>query len=182
VLIYVLAIDPKARMMYVPIALSSLALGWLLWELRDRTPLVITIVAVCAGVGAIELYAIPNIHRAEITASQWIGAHPGQIEIDENTRRHLTLLPAARALPGLDSDQAYLLYSSAVPCARWLQYNGLPRGTLRLVAEQPVTRLTALMRARGTPFCLYHYDMQVPGATVGAAIQRTVEGSQKSLR
>jgi hypothetical protein len=173
VLIYVLAIDPKARMMYVPIALSNLALAWLLWGLRGHKPLVITIAVVCAGVGTIELYVTPNIHRAEIAASQWIAAHPAQVEIDENTRRHLALLPAAEALPGLDSDRPYLLYASALSCSRWLRINGIPVGTLELIAEQPVTRLGWLMHSRGTPFCLFRYERPVSAAAMRDAIRRS---------
>lgn len=173
VLIYVFAIDPKARMMYVPLSLTNLALALLLWDLRSRIALVVSVAAACAGVGGIELYVMPNIHRAEVAAERWIPEHPGEIELDENTRRHLALLPAAEALPNVGSERSYLLYSSAVPCARWIRINGLKRGALRLVSEQPVTRLQWLMPSLGTPLCLFRYNEQLTNKEIQTAIDRT---------
>jgi hypothetical protein len=172
VLIYALAIDPKPRTMFVPFTMTNVALGLIFCRLFRRTRAVVLASCVSsAGLAAILLYAYPSDLMMERSASEWIAEYPNQIEIDENTRRHLALLPAAANLPSVDADRAYLLYRSAEPCDRWIERGGL-RGTFTVTAQAPASRVNWLTNKLG-PLCLLHYRRQVPGDVVRDAFRRS---------
>jgi 4-amino-4-deoxy-L-arabinose transferase-like glycosyltransferase len=157
VLIYVLAVDPKPRMMFAPFAMTNVALALLCCRLFRRSrAIVIVSCLTSASLCAVLLYAYPSDLMMERSAKAWIAAHPGQIEIDGNTRRHLALVPAAAALPGLDARRPYLLYRSAEPCEQWVRRNGQP-GQFTVAAEAAATRV-AWVEERLGPLCLLHYD------------------------
>jgi hypothetical protein len=156
VLIYVLAVDPKPRMMFAPFAMTNVALALLCCRLFRRSrAIVIVSCLTSASLCAVLLYAYPSDLMMERSAKAWIAAHPGQIEIDGNTRRHLALVPAAAALPGLDARRPYLLYRSAEPCEQWVRRNGQP-GQFTVAAEAAATRV-AWVEERLGPLCLLHY-------------------------
>lgn len=170
-LTYALAMDPKSRIMLVPVCAAHLAFALLSWRLiragRRRT--VFGLWAMIALVGVVFPLGAPRIQRVEPSAREWIAAHPGDIEIDPNTRRQLTLLPDARALPGLNSNSGYLLYDVNNACPRLLRDGGLPKGALTLVAEKSMSRLGFIPAPWGE-LCLFKYQSPLSGETVRQAI------------
>lgn len=110
-LIYALAIDPKPRMMLVPLTASALALAALLDRLARAGSYALTGVA-----GAVTLVAglsvaisHPQIYSSETVIADWARRHPGQIMVDPTARTHLALVPAARDFAGLASERPFLL-------------------------------------------------------------------------
>lgn len=178
VLTYGFAIDPKPRMMLVPFAMTNIGFAILSFHLLQRRRAIVrTLWLVSAGVTLFLVFAYPTVLTMEASSKQWIERYPGQIEIDENTRRHLALVPAAEALPGVDSARPYLMYRSFVPCQQWTETNGLPRGTFSVVAEARTSRLDALNSQLRGPLCLLHYEREVTGDAVRAAVQRSRKDS-----
>lgn len=100
-LIYGLAIDPKARMFLPVAAIGAAIVGRLavdLWDAPDRgiaAALVVTLVAI----GAIEIDKRFDMGRAGPLAARWAAEHPGQVAVEDATRRFLTFAPGVRMLP-----------------------------------------------------------------------------------
>jgi hypothetical protein len=172
VLIYVLAIDPKPRLMFAPLAMANLGLALLCCRMFRHKPALV--LASCFAVAAMcvaLLYAYPSDLMIERSAKVWISEHHGEIETDENTRRHLTLVAAAAALPRADGQRPYLLYRAAEACDRWISNNGL-HGVFSLVRQSPVSRV-GWVNARVGALCLLHYDRRVPATAIREALRRS---------
>lgn len=175
VLIYVFAIDPKARMMFVPLALNATAVALLtlgLWD-SGRRAIAGSIWASIAAMGLFLLFSHQSTAVIEGPAARWIKAYPGQIEIDPNTRRHLALVPAAASLPPLESDSAYLIYNSTVGCAEWVKLAKLPPNSLTVIDYANISRMGWLKPELTGALCLYRYNQPLPGSVVRAAIRRS---------
>lgn len=100
-LIYALAIDPKPRMFFVPLA-AAVAVGGALaaaaWR-SGRRALPLALALLIPGKTLLILLASIRLGDAEAVAARWIAAHPGEITMSESTRRNLALLPASREVP-----------------------------------------------------------------------------------
>lgn len=100
-LIYALAIDPKARM-FLPTAAIAAALigrlGVVLWHAGERV-LVGVLMAGLVLVGAIESGKRFDMGRAGPLAAQWASEHPGDVAVEDATRRFLTFNATIRSLP-----------------------------------------------------------------------------------
>jgi hypothetical protein len=176
VLIYVFAVDPKPRMMFVPFAITNIAFALLSWRMfQQRRAIIWTLWVVSAGTCLLILFVYPSVLGMERSAEQWIAEHPNQIEIDENTRRHLALVPVANTLPNVEAERPFLLYRSTVGCDRWVKGSGLPPGTLRVVASARASRLESFYPQFGAPLCLLHYERQIPGDAILEAFRRSRE-------
>lgn len=171
-LTYVFALDPKSRLMVVPIAMAHVAFALVSCRLLEsgRKALVIALWGLIVLVGLAFRVGNPGTALAEPSARQWIAVHPGDIEIDPNTRRELTLIPEARELPGLDSNKVFLLYGASTDCGQLPEHGGLPAGALRLVAEKSLSRL-AFIRAPWGALCLYRYERPLSVEAVRRAIR-----------
>ena len=101
VLIYVLAIDPKARM-FLPVAAIAAALvgrlGWRLWQDGERA-IAIGVLATVLLFGAIETAKRYDMTVAGPLAGQWAREHPGAVAIDARSYRTLTFDATVRSLP-----------------------------------------------------------------------------------
>jgi len=175
ILIYALAIDPKARMMFVPLAASCIALALLvgaLWQMGRRL-LPAVAVAMHALLGLTILFVHQRTDIIEPFAAQWIGALPGKIEVDPNTRRHLALVEGADGLQGLESDSEYLIYNSTERCALWLRRAKVPRGAIVVVADKPITQIGRALSDAGGALCLFRYQRPMSADAVRAAIRRS---------
>jgi dolichyl-phosphate-mannose-protein mannosyltransferase len=173
-LIYVFAIDPKPRMMFVPFSMTNMGFALLSSRLfRTRRAIVQTMWLTSACVTLFLVYGYPSDLMMEPAARRWLAQLPGQVQIDGNTRRHLALVPEAEALPGVDSDRHYLLYRSIVPCETWITWNGLPPRTFSIVAQAPASHLEWLDRRVRGPLCLLHYDRQISGDAFRDAFRRS---------
>jgi hypothetical protein len=175
VLIYVLAVDPKARMMFVPLTMLSVALALITWTLKERGhgALAYASWGATALLGSVLLYGHQRTDIIEDPASSWIAAHPDQIEIDENTRRYLALVPDAEALASIDAERNYLLYNSITGCKNWLRINGLPVGALSVSGEAKISNLGWLDPRLSGALCLFRYNEPVTGKQIRAAIRRS---------
>lgn len=118
-LVYGLAIDPKARMFSCLYAACALTGGALLATgLRGagRVPAV-ALFGLMATLELSALYRYPATYFAEQQARQWLVANPGQIEIDEQARAYLALVPEGRSLPTKGSGRPLRIATSLTRCA-----------------------------------------------------------------
>ena len=171
-LTYGFALDPKSRLMVVPIAMAHVAFALLSWRLLKarRRALVVALWVLIALVGLAFRVGNPGTALAEPSARQWIATHPGDIEIDPNTHRELTLIKEARELPGLDANKGLFLYGASTDCTQLPQHGGLPSGALHLVAEKSLSRL-GFIRAPWGALCLYKFEKSVSAEMVRQAIR-----------
>ena len=181
-LTYALAMDPKSRIMMVPVCAVHLAFALLSWRLIQlgRSGAVYGMWAVIALIGLSFPFGAPRIQRVEPSAREWIAAHRGDIEIEPNTRRQLTLLPEARGLPGLGADRRFLLYNTNNACPRLIRDGGLAADAIKLVASKSMSRLSFIPAPWGE-LCLFEYEKAVPEDAVRHAISRSRRDGPYSL-
>lgn len=175
ILTYAFAIDPKARMMFVPLSAATLALGLVLARLVALGERVPALVAAASQlfVGMSILFVHQRTDILEKPTAQWIARFPGGIEIDPNTRRHLALVPSAESLPGLESNRPYLLYNSVVRCRDWLRRAGLPNGSVVTIADQPISSISLLVPSATGSLCLFRYQKELKPEEIRNAIRRS---------
>ena len=168
-LIYVLAIDPKPRMMFVPVTLTALTLAILLRRLwrTGSAPLASATLAICWGVGMANILLHPQVRTSEQLASQWAAQHPRTIETSETTRRHLALTPAANGFADLSSDRPMLLIKVGSECRDWARHN-LP-GKLDLADQASFGPLDRLAGGQGS-LCLFRYKAPTHPAEISEAL------------
>jgi hypothetical protein len=174
VLIYALAMDPKARIMLAPLSLVAICFSVAvigLWQAGRRLLAMVAIIAHSA-IGIWGLWVHQRTDIIEGPAARWIALHPGQVEIDPNTRRHLALVPSAEALPGLESDRPLLLHNSVGSCKVWLAKVGFS-SSVEIVAEQPLSRISYLNPGLGGSLCLFHYRHPFTAESIREAIRRS---------
>ena len=171
-LIYALAIDPKPRMMLVPLSLMNMALALITLRLAEIGSALVSCALWLASVivGLSLHYGHQRTSLMEATARQWIAQRPGQIEVELTTRKYLALVPSAQALPGIDAQKPFLIFVSAVPCQRWIEKSGLPPGTLSVAGSQKSTAIDRESAAR--VLCLFRYERQVPAPIMKVTVQR----------
>lgn len=179
VLIYALAVDPKARMMLVPLTATTLALALITWRLKSDSPqklLIYACWAASAFVGGIIQYAHPNANVLDPPARRWTAVLGDRIEIDENTRRHLALVPLAERLPDIGSGRDFLIHFNTVgSCRIWLGKSGFPPGSLSVVEEAPVRSFASNSSDVSGALCLLRYERRLTREEMGAAIPSGAE-------
>jgi 4-amino-4-deoxy-L-arabinose transferase-like glycosyltransferase len=118
VLIYALAIDPKPRMMLVPLTLGAVALALLLRALaRDGSrPLAVVGGGTAILLGLAATATHPQIYSSAPTIARWAAQHPRAIMVDATARAHLALTPAASDFAALSSERTFLLMRSDQDC------------------------------------------------------------------
>jgi hypothetical protein len=166
--------DPKSRIMMVPVCGAHLAFALLSWRLlrAGHTRTVYWAWAIFAVVGISFPFGAPRMQRVEPSAREWIAEHRGNIEIEPNTRRQLTLLPEARELPGISSDKAYLLYDTNNACPRLIRDGGLSPDAITLVASKSMSRLSFIPAPWGE-LCLFKYEKPVSEEMLRRAISKS---------
>ena len=169
-LIYVLAIDPKPRMMFVPVALTALALALLLRRLADggSTALASALLATCWLVGIANILLFPQVRTSEAIAAEWARKFPGAVEADETTRRHLALVPASREFPDLGADRPMLAVKLDSECGAWAAKH-FP-GKLQLLDRSTFSAANFLAPDRGGNLCLFRYSGSASPSAVAGAI------------
>jgi hypothetical protein len=171
-LIYVLAIDPKARMMLVPLSMTNAALALIVLKLREvsHAPLAFAITFAAAIPGVSVQYGHQQTSMAERAAKSWISTYPSQIEIEGSARNFLALLPSAQALPNLQADKPLLLFMSGASCAQWVAKSGLPPRALVILQTAENNRLN-LPEISGE-LCLVHYGQPIAGDRMSRIFER----------
>jgi hypothetical protein len=162
ILIYAFAVDPKPRMMLVPVTLTSLALALTTLRIRQAgySLVAYSIWLAAAIVGMTLQFGHERAPMTENAARKWIAQNPGQIEIESSTRKYLALVPAAQSLPSLRADRPLLLLASGMSCAEWIKETDFP-GVFTVVATARST-LVHLPHAGGE-LCLLRYDQRISG-------------------
>lgn len=174
--IYVLAIDPKARMLFPVIALCAtvLAMALVRLERADHRLIVGTVGLVAVGTAMFIVAIFQQMRSAEVHASGWIERFPGRISVVENTRRHLALVDAAQSLPAPgETATDMLLVKIDMPCDRWLLRGGLAASNWRLVARQPLSVMSYVRPELGGALCLYRAPGPIQSELVDRAIALT---------
>jgi hypothetical protein len=172
-LIYALAIDPKARMMFLPLSTLALLLAAMLTRLAQagRRAIVATVVLAEAGTGLFILFIHQHVYPLEPAAAQWIKDLPGQIEVDENTRRHLALIPAVEALPAPSGSRPYFLVKSDVNCNVWVG-RAEEEARLSLVRHVPMSRGRLLDPRLSGELCMFRLKTRMTAAELNGATMR----------
>ena len=161
-LIYALAIDPKARMMLTPILLTALALAVILLKRQkpqgfDVVTGTVIFVAWAAGL-AITLIQ-PNVTGSEERVEHWARQHPGQIETDEATRRHLELTSAVEDFDDLGSDRSFVALRLSMRCQIWAAE--IMKGAVTVVDRSPMGRFDPPEARMVNNLCLFRYARPV---------------------
>lgn len=117
-LIYALAIDPKARM-FLPVAAIAAAiigrLGVRAWAEGER-PIVAGLLAVIIVIGIGASKDRYDMGRAGPLAAAWAAEYPGDVMVEDATRRFLTFTPAVRLLPVAPADRGHVIVLQAGAC------------------------------------------------------------------
>ena len=172
--IYALAIDPKPRMLYAPIALCSMALAVALIALERAGKVLIarTIAAVLVGNALFGVAGMQEVRGAEPVAAGWISRLPGRIAIDPTTRRHLALVPSAERLPDPGGAENLLLIKLDMRCERWLDLTGLDRAGWTVAARSPLNVVPLLSLQLGRELCLFDAHRSIDARTFERAHDR----------
>ena len=182
ILIYVLAIDPKARMMFVPLAMLAVVMACLLTRLIDagRRAVPAVLFASHVGVGIFVLFIQQHVYPLEKPAAAWIAQAPGQIEADENTRRHLALVPSVDQLPDLRGTKPFLMIKSSVNCSIWVEH--AQKGQrLALVAHVPMSRGRFLDPRLTGELCLFKVPIGMTANELNSAVTRADWYTQEAV-
>ena len=117
-LIYGLAIDPKARM-FLPVAALAAAIVAKLaveaWDAGERA-LAGAVIALLVVIGAVETAKRFDMGDAGPLAGSWAREHPGDVAVEDATRRFLTFDATVRALPVDPASARYLIALVAGRC------------------------------------------------------------------
>ena len=117
-LVYGLAVDPKARVFLLLTAfaaLSAAAATIASWRAgRGLVP--------AAAVGLVLVWGVsvlgrtPTTHAMETQARRWVALHPDAIEIDPRTRSVVALVPEAAGLPDAGSGRSLRIAAASPNC------------------------------------------------------------------
>ena len=112
------AIDPKSRMFMDFVIACAIAIGALSmagWRSGGKV-VVVTVIAMTAVIGVKALSLYPSTVVAEDGARLWIAKYGADIEVDDNSRAYLRLVPSARNLPRAGSGRPYRIAVTLGTC------------------------------------------------------------------
>ena len=148
-LIYVLAVDPKARMFLALAAAVALSLGAFA-SAAWRSGQGVSVTVLIAGLIGVELLVLCGeytTHGAENAARAWIKANPGRIEIDPSALNMLTLVKEVKSLPLRGSGMPLVMAVTGSRCESLLSN----QTAARLVDQE------ARAKASHGGLCLFSY-------------------------
>lgn len=149
-IVYGLAIDPKTRAFLLPLAAASVALGYAvarLWE-RDRRPFAGVLFTALLFLGLFALSQYDNIRPLEREALRYLQDHPGQIELDPQTRGTLALVPGALDSPLAPAGKPLRLTIQTISCEHALA---------KPIAAGRITLERGIAINDGSALCLVRY-------------------------
>jgi len=176
-IIYMLAMDPKPRVMLIALAASSLALALVATEMfnRGRKAIVIASLVSAAAAGVIVIASYVRPAWGERQARLWIARYPNAIEADRITRMILTFVPEARSLPDFKADRPYAMVMSLSNCSDWIKRSQLDQGLLEIAGEKRLS-ITADVTGSGAWICLFRYRQAVSPDRMDEALNMTWDG------
>lgn len=169
-LIYILAIDPKPRMMLVPISLSAIALPILAIDRAEKGSRLLAWVTISASVFLSLLVTLtaPSMRAGEAAFAQWQRQFPGQIEADETMRRHFALVPGGGSLPDIGSGRPLLILRLEMRCSVWAREAA--RGSLTAVDRARLSTYDPEASRNPGNVCLFRYEQPMSPAAISQAI------------
>jgi 4-amino-4-deoxy-L-arabinose transferase-like glycosyltransferase len=118
-LTYGLAVDPKARMFLLPLAVAAMSAAACACAAPGRWRWLATLpIAAAVAVGLWVTAGIPNLLGAEEAAPGLLARAPGPVAIDSWTRAVLTLVPAVATAPLVPHDAPYRFAMTMGDCHR----------------------------------------------------------------
>ena len=167
ILVYGLAIDPKARMFFVLASASSLAIGAITvraWRGDGRVG-VIAIAAAAIPFASL-IVAIQNQGRtSERAVASWIRQYPGQIEVDHGSRSYLMLVKGLDRLPDRDAGRPLLIAKATRLCSEYVRPDPAQPAKAIVIAKQQMGGLKSVNPATISEMCLLRYSATYrPGA------------------
>ena len=151
VLIYVLAIDPKPRLMFVPIA--ALALAFSIVVVRAWNLVVFTTIASVAALIGLTIASQPRQTRYQRAAEQFEARFPGEIETAQPGYFGLSAL---RDLPPIGSGKPYLLLFKGNYCSMPSDEDPFDLTNLKVIGEARAHPLAVAIGNRWS-LCLFRY-------------------------
>ncbi len=176
---YIFAIDPKPRVMLVPLALGCMASALILTDLfsNGRKALAIAIAAAIALSGLLVTASYVRMIWADRQAKIWIVRYPNEIETNRMTSLMLTLNADVRAMPDFNADRPYAMVMSNIGCREWMKRSTLAPGVLSLAGEKRLMILPDADKS-ATCLCLFRYGRPISGAEMKAALDRASAGTR----
>jgi 4-amino-4-deoxy-L-arabinose transferase-like glycosyltransferase len=159
VLIYALAIDPKARMFFVLAAASSLAIGALTsraWRGDGRLG-VVAIAAVIIPFASLIVAIQAQSRSSERAAAAWMRQFPGQIEVDPSSRNYLLLVNGLDRLPDRGSGKPLLIAKAPNYCDDFVRPDPLQPAKGIVVAQRQMGGIKSVNRLTISEMCLVRY-------------------------
>lgn len=156
VIIYALAMDPKARVMLVPLSMVAIAFSIALTLLYGSGRKLIAVVTLAsqALIGVSVLWIHQRTAPLEAPAAAWIAAHPGEVMVDVNTRATLTLVPGVDQLPDIEGQKAYWLYSSIERCRSFVDKARFSGPPVIVVEDKPISTAALVYPPASGSLCL----------------------------
>lgn len=149
-LIYVLAIDPKPRMMYVPLAGLALVAGFI--AVRCWNSVIATAFVCTTVLSALCLEGQPRSLRWQRIAEKWVAQFPGQIEASQ--QGYFVLSNKLHTLPRLGSGKPYLLLLKDGHCHMTSQYDPVRVSGLPVVKVSYGNRIGTMVGDKSS-MCLF---------------------------
>jgi hypothetical protein len=173
VLIYALAVDPKPRIMIVPLAATSLGLAVLLRALWRNGEAVLATFLIAGHIvsGAAILFVQPRLQGVEAGAARWSARLPACLDADPYTLRHRALVPGIKTVVPLGAGRPYMLHATELGCRNVAAKAGLPANSVALVDVLPMHRVSAFNA--GSELCLFRYRRHFAGDEIWSMIQRS---------
>lgn len=175
VLIYALAVDPKARAMFVPTA--ALALAFAIVAVRAWNVVLATLVVSVGALIALTTISQPRHLRFERAAEQFNAKFPGQIETAQPGYFGLSRL---RDLPPAGSGKPYLLAVKSSACAMPSPDDLVDRSRLEIAGEVGANVVAKAIGNRST-LCLFRYVGTPPKLQAPSAMGPTVRVSNHDV-
>ena len=159
VLIYALAIDPKARMFFVLAAASSLAIGALTWRAwrGDGRLGIVAIAALIIPFASLIVAIQAQSRSSERAAAAWMRQFPGQIEVDPPSRNYLLLVKGLDRLPDRGSGMPLLIARAPNYCDDLVRPDPQQPAEAIVVAKQQMGGIKSVNRLTISEMCLLRY-------------------------
>lgn len=172
VLIFAFAIDPKPRMMTVPLAALSIGLAILLVQLRSVGKNLACAVAALAPLllGTTMLVMHAETYSLVDPAIIWVRRYPEQINVDENTRRVFAMVPEIWSRPVPSSQFSLLMIQISIPCDDWLRQSGFQ--SIKVEAKASMSHIPTLDWRTPSELCLFRAKTPVKTDQFYAAVYR----------
>jgi hypothetical protein len=158
-LIYALAIDPKARMFFVLASATSLVIGAIVTRAwRGDGRLGVATVAIALIPLASLIVAVQSQTRSsERAVAKWLQQYPGQIEIDSSSRNYLLLVDGIDRLPSRGSGKPLLIAKAEAYCDDYVRPEPGQPGRATVVAAQQMGGIKSVNSRSISEMCLLRY-------------------------